>query len=95
MDLQVALLIIDPRGVSIMSALFTNRRVTHLRDTDTIWNKQFLDEKIYKAQEFISLDTGVVSGEIAEIVSAYEIEYQQGVLCECLLINVIEKILNK
>src|SRR5215216_250295 len=34
-DLQVPLLIIDRRGVSIMSTLFTNRRVTHLRDTDT------------------------------------------------------------
>ena len=39
MDLQVPLLIIDRRRVSIMSALFTNRRVTHLRDNDTIWNK--------------------------------------------------------
>lgn len=28
---QTPLLIIDRRGVSIMSALFTNRRVTHLR----------------------------------------------------------------
>ena len=33
-DLQVPLLIIDRRGVSIMSALFTNRRVTHLRFDD-------------------------------------------------------------
>ena len=31
MGLQIPLLIIDPRGVSIMSALFANRRVTHLR----------------------------------------------------------------
>ena len=38
-DLQVPLLIIDRRGVSIMSILFANRRVTHLRDTDTIWSK--------------------------------------------------------
>ena len=30
-DLQVPLLTIDLRGVSIMSALFANRRVTHLR----------------------------------------------------------------
>ena len=28
--LQIPLMIIDRRGVSIMSALFTNRRVTHL-----------------------------------------------------------------
>ena len=34
-DLQVALLIIDWRSVSIMSALFTNRRVTHLRYATT------------------------------------------------------------
>ena len=38
-DLQVPLLIIDRRGVSIMSTLFANRRVTHLRDTDTIRSK--------------------------------------------------------
>ena len=31
MDLQVPLLVIDRRGVSIMSASFANRRVTHLR----------------------------------------------------------------
>ena len=31
MDLQVPLLIIDRRGVSIMSALFANHGVTHLR----------------------------------------------------------------
>src|SRR3954465_12049008 len=30
-DLQVPLLIINRRGVSIMSTLFVNRRVTHLR----------------------------------------------------------------
>ena len=34
-DLQVPLLIIDWRRVSIMSALFTNRRVTHLRYATT------------------------------------------------------------
>src|SRR4051812_1239566 len=39
MDLQVRLLIIDRRGVSIMSTLFANCRVTHLRDTDTIRSK--------------------------------------------------------
>ena len=33
-DLQVPLLTIDQRGVSIMSALFANRRVTHLRFVD-------------------------------------------------------------
>src|SRR3954463_7520170 len=38
-DFQVPLLIIDRRGVSIMSTLFANRRVTHLRDTNTIRSK--------------------------------------------------------
>ena len=33
-DLQIPLLIIDRRGVSIMSILFANRRVTHLRFDD-------------------------------------------------------------
>ena len=33
-DLQIPLLTIDQRGVSIMSALFVNRRVTHLRFVD-------------------------------------------------------------
>ena len=31
MDLQVPLLVMDWRGVSIMSASYANRRVTHLR----------------------------------------------------------------
>ena len=34
MGLQVPLLTIDRRGVPIMSALFANRRVTHLRFVD-------------------------------------------------------------
>ena len=40
-DLQILLLTIDRRGVSIMSTLFTNRRVTNLRFIDVfelIWN---------------------------------------------------------
>ena len=41
------------------------------------------------------METEIVSGEIAETGSACDIEMLQGVLCECLLINVIEKILNK
>ena len=43
----------------------------------------------------ISVDTETVSGEIAKIGSACNIEILQGVLCECLLIKVINKILNK
>jgi hypothetical protein len=34
MDLQIPLIIIDWRNVSIMSTSFTNRRVTHLRFVD-------------------------------------------------------------
>ena len=41
------------------------------------------------------METGIVSGEIAESGSACDIEMLQGVLCECLLIKVINKILNK
>ena len=41
------------------------------------------------------METGIVSGEIAETGSTCDIEMLQGVLCECLLINVIDKILNK
>ena len=33
-DLQIPLLIIDRRGVSIMSILFANHRVTHFRFVD-------------------------------------------------------------
>ena len=74
MGLQIPLLIIDPRGVSIMYALFTNHRVTHLRDTDIHLEQKFHGEKKRKAQEFISLDTETVSVEIAETGSACEIE---------------------
>ena len=41
------------------------------------------------------METGIVLGEIAETGSACDIEMLQGVLCECLLIKVINKILNK
>jgi hypothetical protein len=34
MGLQIPLMIIDRKGVSIMSTLFTNRRVTHLKFID-------------------------------------------------------------
>src|SRR3954469_1210867 len=48
MGLQIPLLIIDPRRVSIMSALFVNRRVTHLRDTDIQLEQKFHAEKMNK-----------------------------------------------
>ena len=41
------------------------------------------------------MDTEIVLGEIAEIGYVCDIEMLQGVLCECLLIKVINKILNK
>ncbi len=53
-DLQVPLLIIDRRGVSIMSALFANRRVTHLRDTDTIWSKYVSDKDLRKRWNYFN-----------------------------------------
>ena len=54
MDLQVPLLIIDLRGVSIMSTLFANRRVTHLRDTDTIWSKYVSDKDLRKRWNYFN-----------------------------------------
>ena len=41
------------------------------------------------------METGIISGEIAEGGSACDIEILQGAICECLLIKVINKILNK
>jgi hypothetical protein len=38
MNFQIPLMIIDRRGVSIMSTLFMNRRVTHLRFTDVFFS---------------------------------------------------------
>ena len=45
MDLQIPLLVIDQRGVSIMSTLFTNRRVIHLRFDDAFERIQNIGEK--------------------------------------------------
>ena len=41
------------------------------------------------------METGIVQGEIAESGSACDIEMLQRAICECLLIKVINKILNK
>ena len=95
MDLQVPLLIIDLRGVSIMSALFANRRVTHLRVAKHHFGAHMFQTKELQSAGIISMETGIVLGEIAEIGSACDIEMLQGVLCECLLIKIINKILNK
>ena len=48
-----------------------------------------------KAQELFQKKPEIVSGEIAEGGSACDIEILQGAICECLLIKVINKILNK
>ena len=45
MDLQLPLLTIDWRGVLIMSKLFTNRRVTHLRIDGAIEKIRNIGEK--------------------------------------------------
>ena len=49
-DLEVLLLTIDRRGVSIMSTLYTNRRVTHLRFADTIEKIHNIGEKFGQHQ---------------------------------------------
>ena len=95
MDLQVPLLIIDLRGVSIMSALFANHRVTHLRVTGHHFGAHMFQTKGLQSVGIVSIETGIGLGEIAESGSACDIEMLQGVLCECLLIKVINKILNK
>jgi hypothetical protein len=46
MDLHIPLMIIGRRCVSIMSTLFTNRRVTHLRFVDAFDWIQNTGEKI-------------------------------------------------
>ena len=49
-DLQIPLLTIDQRGVSIMSTLFTNRRVTHLRFANAFEKIQNIGEYFGKHQ---------------------------------------------
>jgi hypothetical protein len=51
MDLQIPLMIIDRRRVSVMSILFTNRRVTHLRFIDAFEWIRNAGEKDWTAQE--------------------------------------------
>src|SRR5215216_2281043 len=92
MDLQVPLLIIDLRGVSIMSALFTNHRVTHLRVAEHHLGAHMFQTKGLQSARIVSIETGIVLGEIVESGSTCDIEMLQGVLCECLLIKVIKKI---
>ena len=83
MDLQVPLLIIDLRGVSIMSALFANRRVTHLRVTGHHFGAHMFQTKELQSTGIISIDTKTVSGEIAEVVLHVILKY-----CKGLYVNV-------
>ena len=78
-----------------MSALFANRRVTHLRVTGHHFGAHMFQTKELQTAGIVSIETGIVSDEIAESGSACDIEILQGFICECLLIKVINKILNK
>ena len=53
MDRQIPLMIID-QIVSIMSILFTNRRVTHLRFVDAFLRGYGTPEKILDSTEIVS-----------------------------------------
>ena len=85
-----------------MSALFVNNRVTHLRAAGHHLGAHMFQTKGLQSAgnvsidtRIVSIETGIVSGEIAERGFACDIEMLQGVLCECLLIKVINKIRNK
>ena len=62
MDLQIPLLIIDLRGVSIMSILFTNRRVTHLRFIDAFEWIRNAGENIGQRRNYFDKTAAIVSG---------------------------------
>ena len=57
-DLQVPLLIIDRRRVSIMSALFANRRVAHLRVTGHHFGAHMFQTKELQSAGIVSIETG-------------------------------------
>jgi len=62
-DIQIPLLTIDRRGVSIMSILFTNRRVTHLRYVESFEWIKVSEKKSAKTGVILSnTGTGIVSG---------------------------------
>ena len=82
MGIQVPLIIIDRRVVSVMSAEFSNRRVTHLRvwwTLSLIWISVLesvfycmtigeLPERIRKVSKVVSMDSGVFR-KVSESVS--------------------------
>jgi hypothetical protein len=61
MDLQIPLMIIDLRGVSVMSSLFTNRRVTHLRFIDAFEWIRNAGENAGQRRNYFDKTTGMVS----------------------------------
>jgi hypothetical protein len=56
-DLQILLFTIDRIGVSIMSTIFKNRRVTHLRSITAC-------EKIHNIKEYFGKSVRIVLGRI-------------------------------
>ena len=61
-----------------MSALFANRRVTHLRVTVHHFGAHMFHMKELQSAGIVSIETRIVSGEIAESGSACDIEILQG-----------------
>jgi hypothetical protein len=62
MDFQIPLMIIDRRGVLIMSTLFTNHRVTHLRFADAFWVHLELRLNYWTSQGLFQKSTKTISG---------------------------------
>ena len=61
MDLQIPLMIIDLRGVSVMSILFTNHRVTHLRFIDAFEWIRNAEENTGHHMDCFDKTAGIVS----------------------------------
>ena len=57
-----------------MSALFANRRVTHLRVVGHHFGAHMFQTKELQSAGIVSIETGIVLGEIAKIGSPFEIE---------------------
>ena len=66
MDIQVPLMIIDRRGVSIMSILFANRRVTHLRFDDAFERR--ISENTLDSTEIVSGKFEIAQGVFRRMV---------------------------
>ena len=68
MDLQVLLLIIDLIGVSIMSALFANRRVTHLRVSGHHLGAHMFQTKGLQSAGIVSIETELFRVKLQKVV---------------------------